>query len=133
MCLLYFHFILRNFDWLLQILSFPNLAQVQESKTGSKSSSSQTAQQERGENQELQVLNEHTINLFVMFIDRLIRIDFKLKDINQRGTSSTCLKDATKKILLIDLLARPLDKRFRFHFFTNRKTNNIEKVCLVIN
>jgi hypothetical protein len=84
--------------------------------------------QERGESQEFQALNEHTINSFVTFIDRLIRIDFKLSELNQRSTSNPCSNHEKKPILVIGLLARPLDKRFRFHFFTNRKTNNIEKV-----
>lgn len=33
-----------------------------------------------------------------------------------------------KKNIVISLLIQPLDKRFKFHFFTNRKTNNLDKV-----
>ena len=87
--------------------------------------------QDRNESKELQVINEQTINLFVTFIDCLIRIDFKLNELNRRGISNADrLQDEKKTVLVVDLLARPLDKRFRFHFFTNRKTNNIEKVNL---
>lgn len=30
---------------------------------------------------------------------------------------------------LIKLLIQPLEKRFKFHFCTSRKTNNLDKVC----
>lgn len=33
-----------------------------------------------------------------------------------------------KNNALINILIQPLEKRFKFHFFTNRKTNNLDKV-----
>ena len=33
---------------------------------------------------------------------------------------------------LIQILIQPLEKRFKFHFFTNRKTNNLDKVSFGI-
>ena len=35
-------------------------------------------------------------------------------------------------IYLIKNLTKPFSKRFNYHFTGNRKTNNIEKVCLIL-
>ena len=36
----------------------------------------------------------------------------------------------TNYFLLISIIVKPFEKRFKFHFFANRKTNNLEKVNL---
>ena len=38
----------------------------------------------------------------------------------------------SKSNSLIKLLIQPLEKRFKFHFCTSRKTNNLDKVCYCI-
>ena len=35
-----------------------------------------------------------------------------------------------KKNTTLNILVSPLEKRFKFHFFTNRKTNNLDKVII---
>lgn len=44
--------------------------------------------------------------------------------------SSSGKKPVTTSNSLIEILIRPLEKRFKFHFFTARKTNNLDKVVL---
>lgn len=46
-----------------------------------------------------------------------------------------CDQEAQQKPLentLIKLLVQPLEKRFKFHFCTSRKTNNLDKVCFYL-
>lgn len=42
------------------------------------------------------------------------------------GHDSSRLVEST----LIQLLIQPLEKRFKFHFCTQRKTNNLDKACI---
>jgi len=67
-------------------------------------------------NVDLKEQNEKQLKIFAQ---RLLNFDHKIN--NFLGLSN----QATN--ILIELLVEPLEKRFKFHFFGNRKTNNLEK------
>lgn len=53
-------------------------------------------------------------------------------DETSSSSSSSLAFVNTSNNTLIHLLIQPLEKRFKFHFCTARKTNNLDKVCQVV-
>ena len=73
-------------------------------------------------------------SLFKISAMRLLKIEFSTFNLIPSSKSiSTSTNERNSRISIISLLVQPLEKRFKFHFFTNRKTNNLEKVNHKVN
>ncbi len=71
-------------------------------------------------NQQLNLdLKEQNEKQLKTFAQRLLKVDHKINNFLGKLHQTTNI--------LIELLVEPLEKRFKFHFFGNRKTNNLEK------
>ena len=50
------------------------------------------------------------------------------QETDSSSSSSSTYGQKSNKAIVVSLLTRPLETRFRFHFFGNRKTNSLDKV-----
>lgn len=62
---------------------------------------------------------------FEFLASNLLRIEFSVLEGSQ--LDQTNLPSYMINLVLVKLLMQPIEKRFKFHFFTNRKTNNLDK------
>ena len=100
------------------------VANSSKADTLSTSTSVDKAEQEKQEKQKEQ--NEFKVKKIGK---SLLEIDYKCKKF--LSTNEHVELDNNKKKssnFLIQILVEPLEKRFKFHFFGNRKTNNLDKV-----
>lgn len=75
---------------------------------------------------QLKIAKEQNESKIKLCIDWLLKIEYNhlLARIDEFKTTVT----TSSKTLLIKLFASPLEKRFKYHFSGNKKTNNLEKV-----
>lgn len=113
----------------LKAISYPFIASVlpeAEIKTKKTKAQSIASEQMEALSQFNKEQNELKIKLC---IDWLLKIEFNqlLSNITDNKAMKTKTTESNKEII-VALLTGPLEKRFKFHFLENRKTNNLEKV-----
>jgi hypothetical protein len=114
----------------LQALSYPINPQSASLNTASlmaKSSKSSKAQADKNEAQ-VKAIKEKCESMFKKLASQLLQIespDFRATYLRESDENSSQNVNS-----LIQILISPLEKKFKFHFFTNRKTNNLDKVIL---
>ncbi len=123
--------ILKNeFDLILKSVSYPyNKEIAQQNVFNQTKAPGSTSNSERVDIRNYSCITEVNEGRLRSCVNRLLKIEtFKSKSFlmddekinnNQRITS-----------IVIVLLIKPLEKRFKYHFFGSRKTNNLEKVKL---
>ena len=91
-----------------------NLSIKQPIESSSKSANENESNQQSNSDQK-----EHNEKQLKIFAQRLLKLDYKINIFLSKPYQTANI--------LIELLVEPLEKRFKFHFFGNRKTNNLEK------
>ena len=81
------------------------------------------------------IIKEENENVLKHCIDWLLDIDIlplltEISKLKHLGTYFENLKNnESNKTSIVEILAKPFETRFKFHFLGNRKTNNYKKVC----
>lgn len=120
-------------EWCLKNLSYP----MSENNTLVSTKSFSSSSKHDDLTQSLGINKEKFEETFKIFAEYMLEIESPNN--RQRLTSNETIgttsfnKDESfvtqfHENTLIQLLIRPLEKKFKFHFCTNRKTNNLDKV-----
>jgi hypothetical protein len=106
-----------------------NKAKMKKASTTTTSTSSQSLAESKAAEAQLLALNKEKYeHVFKKLAKQMLEIESPSFLQPFLFSSSDVKKPVTTSNSLIEILIRPLEKRFKFHFFTARKTNNLDKV-----
>jgi hypothetical protein len=108
----------------LKSINYPFIVQADSEKKPIKNKAQQLANEQH--EAQLNIAKEQNESKIKLCIGWLLKIEYF-----HLLTQITEKKDHTitsNKSLIIKILTNPLEKRFKYHFSGNKKTNNLEKV-----
>ena len=120
--------LINEFEDSLKSLSYPcNKENVQSANSHTSKLPSLSADTQKHAN----AITEKNETYLRLTVNRLLKIEaFQCNGMKLNGVNVNASQEPHKKYdnIVIYLLVKPLEKRFRYHFFGSRKTNNLDKV-----